>query len=275
MPLNLLGISVWIADSEGNELPEYDVKLVKDDEIECWIPSTEGSNFKLMWRFLNPMSNLDLSIRPSLDGIELTGIIWTMGGIAPGRIYEKDSQQTGLSTARLYTFGKRIITDREDATKPSRMQLQYLNTIAAQFTWGSVSAIRPHSDYSVPPDAVPLNEKSIKKGHSGSAELGKTVTRAKLPTRGCIFHANPDVKPAKFVFRYASRDWLKARDIIPPSPQTSPSRVKPKRKRSFGSDVIDIDDLSTDDEKPMLPAPAPKKKQRAVEQKGIRVKAEA
>ncbi|CAE6346321.1 unnamed protein product [Rhizoctonia solani] len=222
MPLNHLGISVWIADSEGNELPEYEVKLVTDDEIECWIPSTEGSNFKIMWRVHSPMPNHDLAIHPSLDGAKLAGVTRRMCSEFPRQVYELDSHQTGPSTVRLYTFGKRILTDREGAAKPSSKELHYLNTIVAKFTWGLIDAVRSASKYSVPQEVAPLDEKSVKKGHSG------------------------------FVFRYAPRDWLKARGIIPLSPRPSPSsQIKPKRERSFDSDVIDIDDLPTDDETPM------------------------
>ncbi|CAE6526090.1 unnamed protein product, partial [Rhizoctonia solani] len=58
--------------------------------------------------------------------------------------------------------------------------------------------------------------------------------------------------PIIFVFRYAPRDWLQAKEIIPYSPRPSPSpQLKPKRERTFSSDVIDIDDLHTDDENPV------------------------
>ncbi|KEP54982.1 hypothetical protein V565_009720 [Rhizoctonia solani 123E] len=277
MPLNHLGISVWIADSEGNELPEYEVKLVTDDEIECWIPSTEGSNFKIMWRVHSPMHNHDLAIHPSLDGAKLAGVTRRMCSEFPRQIYELDSHQTGPSTVRLYTFGKRILTDREGAAKPSSKELHYLNTIVAKFTWGLIDAVRSASKYSVPQEVAPLDEKSVKKGHSGSAELGKTVTRAQLPNEMCTFHSSSTAKPTRFVFRYAPLDWLKARGIIPLSPRPSPSsQIKPKRERSFDSDVIDIDDLPTDDETPMLPAPAAsRKKQRTMKQKRTGVKDEA
>ncbi|CAE6430800.1 unnamed protein product [Rhizoctonia solani] len=277
MPLNHLGISVWIADSEGNQLPEYEVKLVKDDEIECWIPSAEGSNFKIMWKTPSPMLNHDLAIHPSLDGSKLTGITRRMCSEFPGQVYELDSHQTGSSTVRLYTFGKRILTDSEGAARPSSMQLQYLNTIVAKFTWGLIDEVRPVSNYSVPQEVAPFHEKLVKKGHSGSAELGRTVTRAQLPNETCKFHSSSAAKPTRFVFRYAPRGWLKARGIMPLSPRPSPSsQMKSKRERSFDSDVIDIDDLPTDDEKPMLPAPATsRKKQRTMKQNTTGMKAEA
>ncbi|CAE6526094.1 unnamed protein product [Rhizoctonia solani] len=244
MPLNHLGISVWITDSEGNELPQYDIKLVDDNKIECWIPSTEGSNFKILWKILNPMPRLDLAVYPYLDGVAMTGALRLMANLYPG---EFDAHQTGPSTVRLYEFGKRLLTDREDAAKPSDTQLQYLNTIVAKFSWGLVGESRPNSDYRIPQEAAPLNEKLAKKGHSGSAGLGRAVTRARLATRRREFL--PSSEPILFTFRYAPRDWLKARDIIPNSPRPSPSpQLKPKRERSFSPDVIDIDDLHTDDE---------------------------
>ncbi|CAE6532657.1 unnamed protein product [Rhizoctonia solani] len=276
MPLNHMGISIWIADSEGNELPGYNVKLVKDNEIECWIPSTEGSNFKIMWKILNPMSEFDLAVQPYLDGTGLVGRIWRKTGRFPGRVYELDSQQTGPSTVRLYKFGKRVLTDSEDASRPSDTQLHYLNTIMAKFTWGLIGAVQQVLTYEVPQEATPFNEKSVKKGHSGSAELGRTETRAQLPNQKGVFHSSTAIEPAVFVFRYAPRDWLKARDIIPCSPQANP-QIRPKRERSFDSDVIDIDDLPSDDEvkKHTVPAfTASRKKQRTAKQKGTGVKTE-
>ncbi|KAG8731284.1 hypothetical protein FRC11_004579 [Ceratobasidium sp. 423] len=270
MPLNHSGISVWVADSEGNELPQYDVKLVEGHKIECWIPSTEGSNFKIMWKIIDPMPRLDLAVHPYLDGVVMNGIVCRMANIYPGCAGEFDSHQTGPSTVRLYEFGKRVLTDREDAAKPSETQLQHLNTIMVKFAWGLAGKSQPVSDYETPQETAPLNEKSVKKGHSGSAGLGRTVTRAWLAKWSCglrPINANPTI----FIFRYAPHDWLKARDIIPHSPRPSPSpQLKPKRERSFSSDVIDIDDLLTDEEdviveKHMIPASAaPRKKQRTV-----------
>ncbi|CAE6444005.1 unnamed protein product [Rhizoctonia solani] len=281
MPLNHLGFSVWIADSEGNELPEYEVKLVNDHKIECWIPSTEGSNFKIMWKILNAMPGLDLAIYPYLDGVGMTGATQRMGSTFPGYVHELDSHRTGSSTVRLFEFGKRILTDREDAARPSDAQLYYLNTIVARFNWGLIGTAQPALDFSVPQEAAPLNEKSVKKGHSGSAGLGRAVARAQLPNHMCTFSPSAAANPVMFVFRYAPRDWLKARDIIPPSPQPSPSpQIKPKRERSFDSDVIDIDDLLTDDEvvveKHMVPAPATsRKKHCTMRRKGTGVKTES
>ncbi|KAG8731283.1 hypothetical protein FRC11_004578 [Ceratobasidium sp. 423] len=225
------------------------------------------------------MPRLDLAVYPYLDGVVMSGAICRMANIYPGCTSEFDSHQTGSSTVRLYEFGKRMLTDREDAAKPSDRQLRYLNTIVAKFVWGLAGESRPLSNYGTPQEAGPLNEKLAKKGHSGSATLGRTVARAQLATRSRQFH-QVDAKPTTFIFRYASRDWLKARDIIPPSPRPSPSpRLGLKRERSFSSDVIDIDDLLTDGEdvvveKHMVPASvAPKKKQRTVkrEEAGVKI----
>ncbi|CAE6472659.1 unnamed protein product [Rhizoctonia solani] len=276
MPLNHSGISVWIADSEGNELPQYDVKVVKDDEIECWIPSTEGLNFTIMWKILNAMYQLDLAVYPHLDGAPMDGTAWRAPDNFPARVGELDSHRTGSSTVRLYEFGKRVLTDREDAAKPSDAQLQYLNTVRVKFIWGTIGGSQPVVNYNVPQEVVSLNEKSVKKGHSGSAGLGRTMERAQLSNRRSKFISSARAEPTTFVFRYAPRDWLKARDVIPQSPQPSPSpQLKPKRERSFDSDVIDIDDLHTDDDeivtvKHMIPAStAPRKKQRTVKREPV------
>ncbi|KDN32910.1 hypothetical protein RSAG8_14003, partial [Rhizoctonia solani AG-8 WAC10335] len=75
-------------------------------------------------------------------------------------------------------------------------------------------------------------------------------------------------------------------DIIPYSPRPSPQpQVKPKRQRSFSSDVIDNDDLHTDDEGVVarkhqlsiqIPTSiAPRKKKRTVKREEADVKIEA
>ncbi|KAH7330746.1 hypothetical protein B0J17DRAFT_679447 [Rhizoctonia solani] len=224
-----------------------------------------------MWKIPEAVPQLDVAVYPRLDGVPLTGINWRTSDISPTRIGELDSHQTGSSTVRLYEFGKRMLTDREDAAKPSDTQLQCLNTISVKFIWGTIGRSYPVLDYIVPQEVVSLNEKSVKKGHSGSAGLGRAVARAQLSNQRCKFSPSTGTEPTLFVFRYAPRDWLKARDIIPQSPRPSPSpQLKPKRERSFSSDVIDIDDLHTDEDeivtvKHMIPAStAPRKKQRRV-----------
>lgn len=104
-----------------------------------------------------------------------------------------------------------------------------------------------------------------KKGHSGSAEFGELVPDPGRRALNYSFNPSPNWKPVAFVFRYATQDWLQAREIIPfsqksggsSSPESSPTK---KRARSATPEVIDIDDLETDDDeivvvKHMVPAP--------------------
>ncbi|KAG8731282.1 hypothetical protein FRC11_004577 [Ceratobasidium sp. 423] len=281
MPLIFQGIIAWVVDSEGKELPEYNVKLVADSQIECWIPSTEGTNFNIRWRvpYFNPQSSCELAVCPFLDGVRMRGTVWNTANLLYGLVGELGAHQIGPSTARLYEFGRRILTDgtilfklpdKEDALKLSDAQLNYLNTIAATFAWGVQGELQL-SEYRTPEELPPINEKSVKNGHSGSAGLGKTIERSQMAPYSCNFYSLIGLKPTTFVFRYAPRDWLQARGIIPYSPRPSPNpQIKPKRKRSFSSDVIDTDDLHTDDEgafaaKRPVPAPiAARKKQRTV-----------
>ncbi|KAJ1310814.1 hypothetical protein OPQ81_009334 [Rhizoctonia solani] len=78
------------------------------------------------------------------------------------------------------------------------------------------------------------------------------------------------------MFCYAPEDWLRAREIIPrsPEPEFRDDKRTMKRERTTTPDIIDIDDLETDDDeiqivKHMIPAPVPpNKRQRTLGQTG-------
>ncbi|CAE6532662.1 unnamed protein product [Rhizoctonia solani] len=277
MPLTFQGITAWVADSEGRELPGYSMKASGNNQIECWIPSTEGTNFKIMWMVpsFNPQSLAELAVLPFLDGVRMGGTIWSTNSILLGFPGELRGHPTGPSSVRLYEFGKRVLADRDDAIMLSDAQLNHLNTIVATFVWGFRGVPQPPY-YMNPGESAPINEKSTKSGHSGSAVLGKTVARPPKPAYN--FHSIPGLNSTTFVFRYAPREWLQVRHIIPYTPRPFPQPpVGPKRERSFNSNVTDIDDPHTNDEDtkyPITATPAANKKQRTIKSEGVRVKAE-
>ncbi|CAE6418798.1 unnamed protein product [Rhizoctonia solani] len=253
MPLNFQGITACVADSEGRVLPECGLKLLVDNRIECWIPSIEGANFKIVWRvpYFNSQSFVELAIHPFLDGVPMGATIWAMPNLLLGLTGELGDHPTGPSTTRLYQFGKRVLTDRDDVPTLSNSQLNYLNTIVATFVWG-IRGMPQVMHYTNPGELAPIHEKSVKNGHSYG------------------FYPDVTLNPTIFIFRYAPRDWLQARDIIPLPPRIlARPQLGPKRQRSFSSDVIDIGELQTNDEdtvtsKRLIPASvAPRKRQRA------------
>ncbi|KAF8689759.1 hypothetical protein RHS03_09039, partial [Rhizoctonia solani] len=264
------GLSAWITNSEGDELPEYQVQETSDDTIQCWIPSTNGTNFKIEWKILkNPHPKLDIRTTPYLDGVRLRGTAW--GKSAFGK---HDRQSIGHSTAQLYEFGERVLTDNDNYLKPDQSILESMNTIKLTLHWGQQSKSRPTRSFCKPQELAPVHEKAAKKGHSGAAKLGKTVVFDSTAEGSVTFEPSKSIKPLNFVFCYAPEDWLRAREIIPhsPEPDSQDNQSTLKRERSATPEIIDIDELETDDDeiqiiKHMIPAPVANKRQRTTGEK--------
>ncbi|CAE6430842.1 unnamed protein product [Rhizoctonia solani] len=253
------GFSVWIVDSNDTTLPEYQVQEMGDDTIQCWIPSTEGKGFKISWKVVeNVHPKHDLRTVPFLDGVQMSGKVSYKHKVAKGLFRQHFRQRTGASTARLYEFGRRTLTDGDDDGKLDPSLLDSLNTVKLVVDWGHGGPSAPRKTFYVPQEVGPIHEKSVKKGHSGAAQLGTAISVS------------------------ASNDWLRARDIVPHGPELDSQNVKGtlKRERSATPDIIDIDDLETDEDihtvKHMVPAPVTVgKKQRTLgEEDAAKSKAE-
>lgn len=253
--------------------------VIDDNTIECWIPSTEGTNFQIWWKAeKNARIGLDLWCNLYLDGIQHQCSFLLAKDIAEEGIGRKRGQPYGDSLIRLYCFGKRKLTDDETIVPLNSVLQTDLNTIQTMLSWGNTSPPRPWA----PPkilEAKPIHEKMAKKGHSGSAELGKLVLDPSHPVVSRSFNPIPGSEPVAFVFRYASQDWLQTRGIIPPtqkSEDSASSEADPtkKRARSATPDVVDIDDLESDDDeivivKHLVPIPtSSNKRPRKVKDEG-------
>ena len=82
------------------------------------------------------------------------------------------------------------------------MLLENLNTIKLVFEWGRIGEkIQPK--FNAPQEIGPIHEKAIKKGHSGAVRLGNTISTPIVSGR-FDFTTYEEIKPIKFVFRYAS-----------------------------------------------------------------------
>ncbi|CUA73665.1 hypothetical protein RSOLAG22IIIB_01194 [Rhizoctonia solani] len=266
------GLLAEILDPESKALSEYQVEKTADDTIQCWVPSTEGNNFKIRWKIVKLLHpGHDLRTDPFLDGVQMRGAATYKRLLVEGYSYQHYEQPIGTTTARLYEFGKRTLTDSNDYAKPDESIIKNLNTIKLKFTWGNTGKLVPYV-CSAPQEIELIHEKAAKKGHSGAAKLGKTIT---IPTPASVdFAPDKAIKPITFVFNYAPEDWLRARDIIPGGPETisQDNQGILKRERSTTPEIIDIDDLETDDDeiqiiKHMIPAPAPNNKRQRVERR--------
>ncbi|KAG9099845.1 hypothetical protein FS749_000241 [Ceratobasidium sp. UAMH 11750] len=235
-------LSASIHTTEGEKLLEYETKEIDDNTIECWIPSTEGENFEI---WFSPLADgrPDLALRclPDLDGVPFQGRI-----LRPSIIDSSPGKCKGLVTSessiRLFSFGKRILTDKEEIAPSTQGSQKDLNVIRVELQPGVAGASYPQTNFTAPKENGPIHEKVAKKGHAGSAGLGNTSNLGYSPT-SAHFTPMTSIAPSVFLFRYAPEDWLQARGIIPS--KTSSSQ---KRDREASSDVIDIDDLETDDD---------------------------
>ncbi|KAF8599288.1 hypothetical protein BDV93DRAFT_547007 [Ceratobasidium sp. AG-I] len=278
-------VTAWITDADGFELPEHQTKEIDENTIECWIPSTEGTNFRIRWKSEKGVqSKLDLRCTPYLDGVSVSGRSLKAKSIKRGEYREMIGRSTGESSIQLYCFGKRQLTDCEDDA-PLTEAYEDLNTIRLKLRWGT--GIRTaKSTCNEPLKPKPIHERMAKKGHSGSAELSAPIDRPRRARYNVDFTPEPDLEPLVFIFRYAPEDWLQAREIIPPS-QLSKNSSSPepktfkKRARSSTPDIIDIDDLETDDDevilvKHMAPVVTPpnKRRRKAKDEQDIKPKLE-
>ncbi|QRV76795.1 hypothetical protein RhiJN_04810 [Ceratobasidium sp. AG-Ba] len=156
--------------------------------------------------------------------------------------------------------------DREDIAS-SKGTPEDLNSIKLVFEWGKAGNAKLMTVFPQIKENGPIHEKAAKKGHTGSVGLGE-VTSVNHDITSSTFDPTNTMDSVLFVFRYGPEDWLQARGIMP-----SKIPVSRKRGRDAESDVIDIDDLETEDEddeviiiKHLVPAPtAPMSKRQKVQ----------
>ncbi|KAG8683386.1 hypothetical protein FRC11_013637, partial [Ceratobasidium sp. 423] len=211
-----LGLSVCVTDADGVPLPEYQQKQTKYNVTECWIPSTEGANFRIKWEIINKdlaPAGCDARATPYFDGVRFgSGIGETKGELRGHRV--------GHTTIRLYQFGKRRFTDEEDVSLFDAAPIEDLGTIRINIDWGHF--YRTDSlGYFSDPSRGPVHEKLAKKGFGDSAALGRAID-APPPSMGG-FIEEVAAPSGSFIFRYASEGWLQAQDIIPCMPKSEAS----------------------------------------------------
>ncbi|ELU43289.1 hypothetical protein AG1IA_02656 [Rhizoctonia solani AG-1 IA] len=211
MPLTYMGISTWIENNRGEELPQYAVKPCGRRSMQCvsrcWIPVSERSQFKIMWKVLNaPGTDLDLLVFPFFDGIPLCACSWTKDQVDAREVGELGHHPTGRSSIRQYEFGHREVTDTEDfQTGRPRAVITELNTIKIRFAWGYQKNVDCAGLFSNPTEVAPIHETEIKamRGLSGSACLSQDEINTRYKYSSCEFLPEAGVKSTTFIFRYA------------------------------------------------------------------------
>ncbi|KAG8763103.1 hypothetical protein FRC12_008714 [Ceratobasidium sp. 428] len=268
-------LSAWITDSHGTQLEEFRKRDVDNQTTECWIPSEEGANFRIMWQptmNFEPRLALRCSIR--LDGRVVSPGCLSAHDISRGIPGKKDGMTVAPGLKRLYVFSHQETTDQDELALPENSRKADLATIQITLTWVRVTRSRHAHRYVEPEEPGILHERAAKKGHRTTAALGGLIL-SRLGSGKSSVKVDSGLPPAVFLFRYGSREWLMAKEIIPNGLSQSISRrkrsgseskpIRPTKKckresslaqttiasqsnkDSFGSlEIIDIDDLESD-----------------------------
>ncbi|QRV92387.1 hypothetical protein RhiJN_20405 [Ceratobasidium sp. AG-Ba] len=249
-------LDAWVSVNT-KRLVEYGRVRSKKDTVECWIESDEGSKFELNWDLIKrpKRARLGLVAHLYLDGIKIPHrLMMTPPDISDGDLGLWDGVITGEGD-RNFVFGKLQTTDCEDVAPLADGEQQELHTIKLKLSWihGCKRVYFERSNDSTGSEAGKsssqsakrlVNEKSTKKGHTGSAELGPAVPRTPQPAspkrkgkKARDWYWDYEVAdspvPSYFIFHYAPKgkffnsvgrlplrkgsEWLQDRGIIRPT----------------------------------------------------------
>ncbi|EPS95258.1 hypothetical protein FOMPIDRAFT_1054332 [Fomitopsis schrenkii] len=99
-------INVYI-ESQGHALPEYQVEIVDDKTVACYIPSEAGKNFMICWRADTRHDDHVTSVRPRIDGHNIYGKLHSPGQLDGFR----ESAQIPKDRKRRFEFATLATTD--------------------------------------------------------------------------------------------------------------------------------------------------------------------
>ncbi|QRV77576.1 hypothetical protein RhiJN_05591 [Ceratobasidium sp. AG-Ba] len=267
-------LDAWVS-IDSKRLVEYGRVRSKKDTVECWIESEEGSKFELNWDLIKrpKRARLGLVAHLHLDGLKIPHrFMMTPPDISDGDLGFWDGVITEEGD-RNFVFGKlqttgevasilvqsdtsiKDVVDRsdcEDVAPLADAKQQELHTIKLKLSWihGCKKVYFERSNDSTGLEAGKsssqstkrlVNEKSTKKGHTGSAELGPAIPKAPQPTspkrkgkKARDWYWDYEVAdspvPSYFIFHYAPKgkffnpvgrlpltkdsEWLRDRGII-------------------------------------------------------------
>ncbi|CAE7115489.1 unnamed protein product [Rhizoctonia solani] len=275
---------VSVTNSQGQPLEEFKQAEIGQNSVECWIPSNEGSGFQIHFQAIrNFKPKLGLCSGIKLDGKGVSGGTLSPSSISHGLPRIKTGMTVARGLKRHYIFGRHKVTDRDDVALPDASVQELMGTIQVTLSWVKYGKVqRRYNPYRNPEEPGFVHERAVKKGHLGAATLGAPVRTIPISGQHSRDKKDAGFPKVTFLFRYGPRDWLEAKDIIPtehhPATQTSnpniPSGVvKKERKATTHSipetlrshsgaipqkqsesqlDVIDIDELESDNDSDII-----------------------
>ncbi|CDO74584.1 hypothetical protein BN946_scf184583.g11 [Trametes cinnabarina] len=190
------GYDIWIGDSDGRRLPEYNMQIEGDDgkTAACYIPSESGKRFVIHWKDYNMAHHTDLKI--CVDGVLNVRNVFRPGS---------GGSRVGVRTQSADSYNAFQFADLRTTAGPSFAEK--VGTI-------EVRVVRVHSHS----ESVPF-----RRHHA--AGVGAVHERSKKLGAHCVAvkPLDPHEGPfATFVFRYRPAALLQAQGIIPPP---GPERV--------------------------------------------------
>ncbi|KAI0057471.1 hypothetical protein BV25DRAFT_1831154 [Artomyces pyxidatus] len=209
MPLALLhrGYSVYIS-CEGKEIPQYQVEVVDEKTLRCYIPSEAGKKFIV--HYDDVIGDSHTSVRVYSDGRYMYGM-----GCEAGQYDLMDGVRTSPTTISPFQFSKVVTTsDDEVMTDVDITQLGTIEVRVKRAVLKANGAMFPHDVHNVA-DIGPIPEVTKTAGYN-QVSLSKDVEIVHDgPSRVFSTLGSWDDPYAVFQFRHRPAEMLQAMGIMP------------------------------------------------------------
>ncbi|KAI0659686.1 hypothetical protein C8Q70DRAFT_87823 [Cubamyces menziesii] len=222
------GLEVWIAYTNGERIPEYEVQVDAEDKrkMTCTIPSDAGKRFMVCWQYHSGEHRVGISTR--VDGVRVGS-----NACSPGQKGKRVGVRTvSADTYQMFQFATVFTMDTEGEAflgarpaahrRPEKLGTIQLRVHHVQPVLGPSLPFRPHAVNlggvvaSAPDDDKDKTEKFATFDRH-CVRLGKGLKRAKaqvdIPQASALDkNAGPF---ATFVFRYRPTAALQADGTMP------------------------------------------------------------
>ncbi|KZV61135.1 hypothetical protein PENSPDRAFT_659107 [Peniophora sp. CONT] len=209
MPVTHRGYEVHI-ESDGKELPQFQVEVLDERTVTCWIPSEAGKSFLMRYATVGKHPYETMSASLYADGRALSG----HGGLDKGKSSLRSQSINGVGI-RPFVFSDVVLAPGEEEEGAPAPLLKDIGVIEVTFSSATKKSRRVKSGGwfgATVEDAMTLSERSKLVGIN-HVKLGDVVpTTLVEPSHGWI----PTGKPyAIFRFKHRPTNVLQAMGIMP------------------------------------------------------------
>ncbi|KZS95352.1 hypothetical protein SISNIDRAFT_451916, partial [Sistotremastrum niveocremeum HHB9708] len=216
---------VWI-EVDGKRAEEYEERVNQiNNEKEkktmntCFIPSVAGKNFSVVIQDLRVDRSSRVCARCLVDGSFMFYRLTRVTKDDPHPI-KVDRCQLTADTQCFFRFGAIKLSDDAQTSESDRELLSKLGSIQVMFRFiTDIKEVeRPMDNFAQLSRAPrPVYERK-KKGGGHRTEIGQEVHNPISKWR-TEWKFRDDLPKTEFTFSYAPEEWLKAKEIIPRSPE--------------------------------------------------------